>query len=76
VEGSIIVPVHKKGDETDCSNYHGIALLSTSYKVLSNILLSRLFGPKRDEVMRDWRKPRNEKLHNFDSSPNIIRMIK
>jgi hypothetical protein len=38
---SIVVPVHKKGDETDCSNYRDILLLSTSYKILSNILLSR-----------------------------------
>jgi hypothetical protein len=38
----IIVPRHKKGDKTECSHYRGMALLSTTYKVLSNILLSRL----------------------------------
>ena len=38
----IIVPIHKKGDKTDCNNYMGISLLPTTYRILSNILLSRL----------------------------------
>jgi hypothetical protein len=37
--------------------------------------MKRIFGPKRDEVTEDWRKLRNEELHNVYSSPNIIRMI-
>jgi hypothetical protein len=39
---SLIVPLCKNGNKTDCSNYKGIPLLSTSYKISFNILLSRL----------------------------------
>jgi hypothetical protein len=49
---SIIVPVFKKGDKTDCNNYHGISLLSSSYKMLSNIFLSWL-SPYTDEIIGD-----------------------
>jgi hypothetical protein len=49
---SIIVPIQKTGDKTDCNNYCGISLLSTSYKILSNILLSRL-SPYIDDIIVD-----------------------
>jgi len=49
---SIIIPIHKKGDKTDCGNYRGISLLPTTYKILSNILLSRLI-PYAKEIIGD-----------------------
>jgi len=35
-----------------------------------------LFGPKRVEVTRKWRKLQNEELNDLYSSPNIVRVIK
>jgi len=49
---SIAVPIYKMGDKTDCSNYRGISLLPTAYKILSNILISRL-TPYVDEITGD-----------------------
>jgi hypothetical protein len=45
-------------------------------RVFEYRVLWRIFGPKRDEVMGEWRKLHNEELRDFNSSPNIIRIIK
>jgi hypothetical protein len=37
-------------DKTGCSNYQGISLLSASYKIISNILISGLI-PYADEIV-------------------------
>jgi hypothetical protein len=36
----------------------------------------RIFGPKREEVMGEWRKLHDGELHNLYSSSDIIRQIK
>jgi hypothetical protein len=45
-------------------------------RVFENRVLRRTFGPKRDEVMGEWRELHNGELHNLYSSPGIIRQIK
>jgi hypothetical protein len=49
---SIIFPIHKKCDKTGCTDYRGISLLSISYNILSDTLLSRLV-PYVDEIIGD-----------------------
>jgi hypothetical protein len=39
-------------------------------------VLRRIFGPKRDEIIRGRGKLLSEELHNSCSSANVIRMIK
>jgi len=49
----IIVPMYKKGDKTDRSNYRGMPLLPTTYKILSSIVLPRL-TPYAVEIIGDY----------------------
>jgi hypothetical protein len=45
-------------------------------RVFEDRMLRRIFGLKRDEVMGVWRKLHNKELHDFYSSPSMIRIIK
>jgi hypothetical protein len=45
-------------------------------RVFENRVLRRIFGPKRDKVIREWTKPHNKELNNLYYSPNIFRVIK
>jgi len=44
--------------------------------VFENRMLERVFGSKRGEVIREWRKLHNEELRNRYSLPNIVRVVK
>jgi hypothetical protein len=44
--------------------------------VFENRVLSRIFGPKRDKVTREFKKFHSDELHNLYSSPNIIIQMK
>ena len=45
-------------------------------RVFDNMVLRRIFGPRRDEVTGEWRRFHNEELNDLFSSPNIVRAIK
>jgi len=45
-------------------------------RVFENMVLRRIFGPKREEVTGEWRRLYNEKLNDLYTSPNIVRVIK
>ena len=38
--------------------------------------LRRIFGPKRDEIKREWGEIRNEELKCLYCSPDIVRVIR
>ena len=45
-------------------------------RVFENRVLRRMYEPKRNELIREWRKLHTEELYDFYSSPDIIRVIK
>jgi len=45
-------------------------------RVFENMVLRRIFGPRRDEVTGEWSRLHNEELNDLYCSPNIVRVIK
>jgi hypothetical protein len=69
---TIILPVVMYG----CETWSLILREEHRLRVFENRELSRIIVPKTDEVMGEWRKLHNVKLHNLYSSPVIIRQIR
>jgi len=45
-------------------------------RVFENMVLRRIFGPRRDEITGEWRRLHKEELNDLYSSHNIVRVIK
>ena len=69
---TIILPVVLYG----CETWSPTLRDEHKLRVFENRVLRRIFGPKRDEVIDEWRKQDNEELNDMHSSPNIFRVIK
>jgi len=53
-----------------------LLLLVVLEGVFENMALRRIFRPRSDEVMGEWRRLHKEELNDLYSSPNIVRVIK
>ena len=71
---SVLIPIPKKGNAKECSNYHTIALISHASKVMLTILQARLqqyVNCELPDVQADFRKGRGTR----DQIANICRIM-
>ena len=81
---SVFIPIPKKGNDKECSNYHTIALISHASKVMLKILQARLqqyMNHELTDVQAGFRKGRGtrdqianlrwiiEKAREFQKTP-------
>ena len=69
---TIILPVVLYG----CETWSLTLREERRLRVFENRALRSVFGPKRDEVIGQWRKLHNEELSDLYSLPNILRVVK
>ena len=60
----------------ECETWSLILREERKLRVFEKKVLRRIFGPRREEVTREWRRLHNEELNDLYSSPNIERVIK
>ena len=75
LERSVFIPIPKKGNAKECSNYHTIALISHASKVMLKILQARLqqyMNRELPNVQAGFRKGRGTR----DQIANICWIIK
>jgi hypothetical protein len=69
---TIILPVVLYG----CETWRLTLRKEQRLREFENMVLRRIFVPKRDEATGEWRRLRNEELNDLYSALNIIRVIK
>ena len=72
IHRTIILPVVLYG----CETWSLTLWEESKLMVFGNMVLRRIFGPRREEVTGEWRRLHNEELNDLYSSPNIVRVIK
>jgi len=69
---TIILPVLLYG----CETWSLTLREGRKLRVFENMVLRRIFGPRKDEVTGEWKRLYNEELNDLYTSPNIVRVIK
>jgi hypothetical protein len=72
IHKTIILPVVLYG----CGTWSVTLREEHRLTVFENKVLRRIFGPKRDEVIEEWKKLYSGELHKLYSSPDITRQMK
>jgi len=72
INRTIILPVVLYG----CETWLLTLWEERKLRVFENMVLRRIFGPRRDEVTGEWRRLHNKEQNYLYSSPSIVRVIK
>jgi len=69
---TIILPIVLYG----CETWSLTLREESKLRVFENMVLRRIFGPRRDEITGEWRRLHSEELNDLYSSPKIVQVIK